>query len=78
VDSFAKRIPEIIRKIEKAVIVTLHEEVLGRFAGTLVLLFGAWWSAADRCGMSRSLLARGLRDSMSLRCGLQPARTRPG
>lgn len=41
VDTFAKQDPQNYPQGRKAVIVTLNEEVLGRFAGTLVLLFGA-------------------------------------
>ncbi|MFZ0636047.1 MAG: ABC transporter permease [Candidatus Acidiferrales bacterium] len=40
-DSFAKRDPSNFPVDRRVAIVTLNEEVLGRFSGTLVLLFGA-------------------------------------
>lgn len=39
VDRFTKDDPKDFRRDRKAVIVTLNEEVLGRFSGTIVLLF---------------------------------------
>ncbi|MFZ0911491.1 MAG: ABC transporter permease [Candidatus Acidiferrales bacterium] len=41
VDDFAKRDPQNFPQHRRVAIVTLNEEVLGRFAGTLVLLFGS-------------------------------------
>ena len=41
VDRFTSADPKDFRRDRKVAIVTLNEEVLGRFAGTLVLLFGA-------------------------------------
>ena len=41
VDRFTKDDPKDFRRNRKVAIVTLNEEVLGRFAGALVLLFGA-------------------------------------
>jgi predicted permease len=41
VDNFAKRDPQNYPQHRRVAIVTLNEEVLGRFAGTLVLLFGS-------------------------------------
>jgi predicted permease len=41
VDRISKVDPKDFRKDRKVAIVTLNEEVLGKFAGTLVLLFGA-------------------------------------
>ncbi|HEY4741320.1 MAG TPA: ABC transporter permease [Candidatus Acidoferrales bacterium] len=41
VDNFAKRDPQNYPQKRRVAIVTLNEEVLGRFAGTLVLLFGS-------------------------------------
>ncbi|HUL14656.1 MAG TPA: ABC transporter permease [Terriglobales bacterium] len=41
VDQFVKADPKDYRRDRKVTIVTLNEEVLGKFAGTIVLLFGA-------------------------------------
>ncbi len=41
VDEFAKRDPQNFPQHRRVAIVTLNEEVLGRFAGTLVLLFAS-------------------------------------
>ena len=41
VDAFAKRDPQNFPQHRRVAIVTLNEEVLGRFAGTLVLLFAS-------------------------------------
>jgi predicted permease len=62
VDTFAKQDPKNYPQDRKAVIVTLNEEVLGRFAGTLVLLFGAVVILLlIGCGnVSILLLARGI------------------
>ena len=62
VDSFAKQDPKNYPQDSRAVIVTLNEEVLGRFAGTLVLLFGAVVVLLlIGCGnVSILLLARGI------------------
>jgi len=40
-DQFVKADPKDYRRDRRVTIVTLNEEVLGRFAGTIVLLFGA-------------------------------------
>jgi predicted permease len=62
VDSFAKQDPKGYPQGMRAVIVTLNEEVLGRFAGTLVLLFAAVVVLLlIGCGnVSILLLARGI------------------
>jgi predicted permease len=62
VDTFAKQDPKNYPQDRKAAIVTLNEEVLGRFAGTLVLLFGAVVVLLlIGCGnVSILLLARGI------------------
>ena len=62
VDNFAKQDPKNYPQDRKAAIVTLNEEVLGRFAGTLVLLFGAVVVLLlIGCGnVSILLLARGI------------------
>jgi putative ABC transport system permease protein len=62
VDSFAKQDPKNYPQDRRAVIVTLNEEVLGRFAGTLVLLFAAVVVLLlIGCGnVSILLLARGI------------------
>ncbi len=62
VDSFARQDPKNYPQDRKAVIVTLNQEVLGRFAGTLVLLFGAVVVLLlIGCGnVSILLLARGI------------------
>ena len=41
IDRFVQADPKDFRKDRRVTIVTLNEEVLGRFSGTLVLLFGA-------------------------------------
>src|SRR5712672_4047972 len=62
VDNFAKQDPKNYPQDRRAVTVTLNEEVLGRFAGTLVLLFGAVEVLLlIGCGnVSILLLARGI------------------
>lgn len=40
-DRFTQSDPKDFRKDRRVVVVTLNEEVLGRFSGTLILLFGA-------------------------------------
>ncbi len=62
VDTFAKQDPKNYPQDRRAAIVTLNEEVLGRFAGTLVLLFGAVVILLlIGCGnVSILLLARGI------------------
>src|ERR1700756_5530844 len=62
VDSFARQDPKNYPQDRRAVIVTLNDEVLGRFAGTLELLFGAVVVLLlIGCGnVSILLLARGI------------------
>ena len=62
VDAFARQDPKNYPQDRRAAIVTLNEEVLGRFAGTLVLLFGAVVILLlIGCGnVSILLLARGI------------------
>src|SRR5207245_9325036 len=62
VDSFAKQDPKNYPQDKRAAIVTLNDEVLGRFAGTLVLLFAAVVVLLlIGCGnVSILLLARGI------------------
>lgn len=61
VDRAAKEDPKNYPQERHAAIVTLNEEVLGRFAGTLVLLFGAVMAllAIGCANVSILLLARG-------------------
>jgi predicted permease len=60
-DNFAKRDPKNYPQERRATIVSLNEEVLGKFAGTLVLLFGAVLAllVIGCANVSILLLARG-------------------
>jgi predicted permease len=62
VDRFVKDDPRDFRRDRKVAIVTLNEEVLGRFSGTLVLLFGAVIAllVIGCANVSILLLARGI------------------
>ncbi|PYX51139.1 MAG: ABC transporter permease [Acidobacteria bacterium] len=62
VDRFVRDDPRDFRRDRKIAIVTLNEEVLGRFSGTLVLLFGAVVAllAIGCANVSILLLARGV------------------
>ena len=62
VDRFAKDDPKDFRRDRKVAIVTLNEEVLGRFSGTIVLLFAAVIAllVIGCANVSILLLARGI------------------
>ena len=62
VDRFVKEDPKDFRRDRKVAIVTLNEEVLGRFSGTLVLLFAAVVAllVIGCANVSILLLARGI------------------
>src|SRR5437868_10428815 len=80
VDSFAKQDPKNYPQDRRAVIVTLNEEVLGRFAGTLVLLFAAVvvLLLIGCANVSILLLARGTarQHELAVRASLGASRTR--
>jgi predicted permease len=80
VDNFAKQDPKNYPQDRRAVIVTLNEEVLGRFAGTLVLLFGAVVVLLlIGCGnVSILLLARGVarQHELAIRASVGAGRVR--
>jgi predicted permease len=79
-DRFVKDDPKDFRRDRKVAIVTLNEEVLGRFAGTLVLLFGAVVAllVIGCANVSILLLARGTarQHELSVRVAVGAGRTR--
>jgi predicted permease len=79
-DRFTKDDSKDFRRDRKVVIVTLNEEVLGRFAGTLVLLFGAVVAllVIGCANVSILLLARGTarQHELSVRVAVGAGRAR--
>ncbi len=80
VDRFVKDDPRDFRRDRKVAIVTLNEEVLGRFSGTLVLLFGAVVAllVIGCANVSILLLARGIarQHELAVRASIGASRTR--
>jgi predicted permease len=80
VDQFKKLDPVFFRPEMRVVIVTLNEEVLGRFAGTLVLLFAAVLALLiiGCANVSILLLARGTarQHELAVRASVGASRTR--
>src|SRR5437660_8600300 len=80
VDQFKKLDPVFFRPEMRVVIVTLNEEVLGRFAGTLVLLFAAVLALLiiGCANASILLLARGTarQHELAVRASVGASRTR--
>ncbi len=79
-DNFTKSDPNDFRKDRRATIVTLNEEVLGKFAGTLVLLFVAVLALLliGCANVSILLLARGTarQHELALRVSIGAERSR--
>jgi predicted permease len=79
-ERFVKDDPKDFRRDRKVTIVTLNEEVLGRFAGTLVLLFGAVVAllVIGCANVSILLLARGTarQHELSVRVAVGAGRSR--
>src|SRR6266849_2246811 len=80
VDRFVKDDPRDFRRDRKVAIVTLNEEVLGRFSGTLVLLFVAVIAllVIGCANVSILLLARGIarQHELAVRASIGASRTR--
>jgi predicted permease len=80
VDRFVKDDPRDFRRDRKVAIVTLNEEVLGHFSGTLVLLFGAVVAllVIGCANVSILLLARGIarQHELAVRASIGASRTR--
>src|SRR6266567_3927499 len=80
VDRFVRDDPRDFRRDRKIAIVTLNEEVLGRFSGTLVLLFGAVVAllVIGCANVSILLLARGIarQHELAVRASIGASRTR--
>ena len=80
VDRFTKDDPQDFRRDRKVAIVTLNEEVLGRFSGTIVLLFGAVVALLliGCANVSILLLARGTArmHEMAVRASIGASRSR--
>jgi predicted permease len=80
VDRFTKDDPKDFRRDRKVAIVTLNEEVLGRFSGTLVLLFAAVVAllVIGCANVSILLLARGIarQHELAVRASIGASRTR--
>ena len=79
VDRFTKKIPRIFAD-RRVAVVTLNEEVLGRFSGTLVLLFGAVIAllVIGCANVSILLLARGIarQHELAVRASIGASRSR--
>jgi predicted permease len=80
VDRFTRDDPQDFRRDRKVHIVTLNEEVLGKFSGTLVLLFGAVLALLliGCANVSILLLARGTarQHELAMRASLGAGRSR--
>jgi predicted permease len=80
VDRITKSDPKDFRKDRRARIVTLNEEVLGKFAGTIVLLFGAVLAllVIGCANVSILLLARGAsrQHELAVRASIGASRAR--
>jgi len=80
VDRFVKDDPKDFRRDRKVAIVTLNEEVLGRFSGTLVLLFAAVIAllVIGCSNVSILLLARGIarQHELAVRASIGASRSR--
>jgi predicted permease len=80
VDRFTKDDPKDFRRDRRVAIVTLNEEVLGRFSGTLVLLFVAVVAllVIGCSNVSILLLARGIarQHELAVRASIGASRTR--
>jgi hypothetical protein len=80
VDRFTKDEPRDFRRDRRVAIVTLNEEVLGRFSGTLVLLFAAVIAllVIGCANVSILLLARGIarQHELAVRASIGASRTR--
>jgi putative ABC transport system permease protein len=80
VNRFVKDDPKDFRRDRKVAIVTLNEEVLGRFSGTLVLLFAAVVAllVIGCANVSILLLARGIarQHELAVRASIGASRTR--
>ena len=80
VDRFVKDDSRDFRRDRKVAIVTLNQEVLGRFSGTLVLLFGAVVAllVIGCANVSILLLARGIarQHELAVRASIGASRTR--
>lgn len=80
VDRFTKDDPKDFRRDRRVAIVTLNEEVLGRFSGTLVLLFAAVIAllVIGCSNVSILLLARGIarQHELAVRASIGASRTR--
>src|ERR1700686_2350655 len=80
VDRFVQNDPRDFRRDRKVAIVTLNEEVLGRFSGTLVLLFAAVVALLilGCANVSILLLARGIarQHELAVRASIGASRTR--
>lgn len=80
VDRFTKEDPKDFRRDRRVAIVTLNEEVLGRFSGTLVLLFVAVIAllVIGCSNVSILLLARGIarQHELAVRASIGASRTR--
>src|SRR5260370_11051685 len=80
VNRFAKDDPRDFRHDKKVAIVTLNEEVLGRFSGKLVLLFAAVVAllVIGCANVSILLLARGIarQHELAVRASIGASRTR--
>jgi predicted permease len=80
VDRFTKDDPRDFRRERKVAIVTLNEEILGRFSGTLVLLFAAVVAllVIGCANVSILLLARGIarQHELAVRASIGASRTR--
>jgi putative ABC transport system permease protein len=80
VDRFVRDDPRDFRRDRKVAIVTLNQEVLGRFSGTLVLLFGAVVAllVIGCSNVSILLLARGIarQHELAVRASIGASRAR--
>jgi predicted permease len=80
VDRFTKDDPKDFRRDRRVAVVTLNEEVLGRFSGTLVLLFAAVIAllVIGCANVSILLLARGIarQHELAVRASIGASRTR--
>jgi len=80
VDRFTKEDPKDFRRERRVAVVTLNQEVLGRFSGTLVLLFAAVIAllVIGCANVSILLLARGIarQHELAVRSSIGASRTR--
>ena len=80
VDRFTKDDPKDFRRERRVAVVTLNQEVLGRFSGTLVLLFAAVIAllVIGCANVSILLLARGIarQHELAVRASIGASRTR--